>query len=1694
MKVRTKIRRSIKAISPVISVLLMIAIAVAAAIIAYAWIMGYLGGTQTKAQKAIQIQSIAANKNPGNPDDKWLIVYVQNVGIGAVKFDPDACVYVKDVLKTCTVDDADLTVVEGQTVKMLVDYTVVFDERIKIKVVTLDGMFTEFTGTIKGEAAGGPTPPPTYQVTFATSGGGGGSSTTPSGTQTYSAGASVAITAMPGSGYQFVSWSAAPGITFDSATSASTNAHINGAGTITATFSAAPPANVPPTAAFTFSPLNPVTGQIVQFTDGSSDSDGSVVAWAWTFGDGGTSLARNPTHVYTSVGPFTVGLTVTDNDGATDHVDHSVPVGSPIQYALTMYTVGQGTVNPGNGTYSSGVIVNIEAINAPGWTFTGWSVPPGGTANTTITMDGPKTVTATFTQDQYSVTLTTVGSGSASKTPDQPTYTYGAIVNLLATETTPGWTFSGWSSSTPNIVIANPSLASTTATINGAGTITVTFTQNQYTITFAHTGLDSTATGTVVTVNGSAKTFNDLSFILPVNFGDVVTYSYETTISGGSGKQFVSTGVTGPVSPITVSGSITVTGNYKTQFYLTMSANFGTTSPVSGWYDAGSVVNIEAYSPSVVAGEQYVWNGWTGTGTISYTGMTNQTSVTMNSAITETASWTHQYQLTMVTNFGTTIPAVGSTWYNAGATVTISATAPSAGAGERYVWNGWTGTGTGSYTGTDNPAINAVTMNGPITETASWTLQYQVTFAASPIAGGSTTPSTPTWYNAGSSGNAISASNNPGYTFSSWSADPPSSITFAGPSASTTITVNGAGTITATFTQNQYLVSFRQNGAGAAPTVDYQIDSGSVVTQAVPFDVPVYHGSQISYTYQATVSGGSGTQYVLTSVDLPSPQTVTSPLTITGNYKTQYYLTVSSAYGTPGGAGWYDSGATAYATVTPLTVAGPAGTQYVFTQWSGDASGTTSPSDSITMNGPKTATANWKTQYYLTVSSAYDSSTGQGWYDSGATAGSSVSSPVSGGDGIQYVATGYTGTGSAPTGSGTSVSFTITAPSSITWNWQTQYRLTMATNFGSTSPAVGTSWVNAGSPVTIYAVMTNGTNERYLWAGWTGTGTGSYTGMGNNSALVTMNAPITETASWTHQYQVSFAISPVGAGSTTPSTSTWYDAGSSGNPISATANPSYVFASWSANPPSSITFAAPLSSSTTMTVNGAGTVTANFNGPKLVFIPATGQSLAVGTVSSSIRVQRQDANGNPVTSGGAITVNLATTSNGGGFYDTAGLSNIITSIQIANGQSSSVSFYYVDYAHGSPTLTGSYAGLSSATTTFTITGMNEPVYSTSLNPTSVPLGSPVTFTYRITLLNTTEVDGSYANITIPGFTGISVSSVTMNGVSGRWSSAVQGNVITLTSNSLSYDLEVAGDYVQVVFTATPQSTGTYTFTSSVWGHLSDSGGQSHTLGPGTSTGDPSVTVYTVGPLDHFTFNTISTPQTAGTAFSITITAKDASGNTVTSYTGTNTLTVSSGTISPTSTTAFTAGVWTGQVTLFTSGSGITIGTSGATKTGTSNGITVNTGSGAFGNTHQGSGTNTLENTIRGSLFTSPAYSTTAQSITAYIQVSSTHTVKAAIYTSTGTLIASTQEVSVTTSNDGWVTFNFASGSKPTLTASTDYILVVWSNSVYGSADLYGDGSSGQSRYVDQPYGNWPSSVTFTASTTNWSIYCTYSIP
>ena len=91
---------------------------------------------------------------------------------------------------------------------------------------------------------------------------------------------------------------------------------------------AAAPTNPPPTAAFTFSPASPQTGQEVTFTDASTDN-GSIASRAWdtdndgSYDDGTATTAKR---TFTSAGTFTVGLQAVDNLGAAATTTRQVTV------------------------------------------------------------------------------------------------------------------------------------------------------------------------------------------------------------------------------------------------------------------------------------------------------------------------------------------------------------------------------------------------------------------------------------------------------------------------------------------------------------------------------------------------------------------------------------------------------------------------------------------------------------------------------------------------------------------------------------------------------------------------------------------------------------------------------------------------------------------------------------------------------------------------------------------------------------------------------------------------------------------------------------------------------------------------------------------------------------------------------------------------------------------------------------------------------------------------------------------------------------------------------------------------------------------------------------------------------------------------------------------------------------------------
>ena len=126
--------------------------------------------------------------------------------------------------------------------------------------------------------------------------------------------------------------------------------------------------NVPPTASFTVTPVQPNTGQRVTFRSTSTDPDGTIAAVSWdvdgngTFGDSTAATAKT---TFASPGPHTVRLRVTDNDGAVSAVASTVVnVNAPPAVGFTFTPV-----NPLPGT---GITFTSTSTDIDG-TITAWS-------------------------------------------------------------------------------------------------------------------------------------------------------------------------------------------------------------------------------------------------------------------------------------------------------------------------------------------------------------------------------------------------------------------------------------------------------------------------------------------------------------------------------------------------------------------------------------------------------------------------------------------------------------------------------------------------------------------------------------------------------------------------------------------------------------------------------------------------------------------------------------------------------------------------------------------------------------------------------------------------------------------------------------------------------------------------------------------------------------------------------------------------------------------------------------------------------------------------------------------------------------------------------------------------------------------------------------------------------------------------
>jgi hypothetical protein len=312
------------------------------------------------------------------------------------------------------------------------------------------------------------------------------------------------------------------------------------------------------------------------------------------------------------------------------HVDASfgdvtvVPVGYTT--SLTITTVGSGTVavEPDQSEYAYGQVVTLTAIPDTGWTFSDWSGDLVGSDNPAVlAVTEDEVVTATFTQDEYTLAVHTVGSGSVITQPVKPVYHYGDVITFTAVPVT-GWTFVAWSG---DLTGAD---ATATRTITGDTTVTATFIPDEYPLR-----VDTVGNGSVTTDPHQAG----------YHYGDVVTL----TATADSGWAFAgwSGDLSGSANPetITITGDTDVTATFSRDEYTLMANVAGngrvTVDPDQVTYHYGDMVTLTA-----IADPEWTFIGWSG----DLWGTDNPYAITITGNTTTTATFAYcQIFLPLVT-------------------------------------------------------------------------------------------------------------------------------------------------------------------------------------------------------------------------------------------------------------------------------------------------------------------------------------------------------------------------------------------------------------------------------------------------------------------------------------------------------------------------------------------------------------------------------------------------------------------------------------------------------------------------------------------------------------------------------------------------------------------------------------------------------------------------------------------------------------------------------------------------------------------------------------------------------------------------------------------------------------------------------------------------------------------------------------
>ena len=468
-------------------------------------------------------------------------------------------------------------------------------------------------------------------------------------------------------------------------------------------------------------------------------------------------------------------------------------------YTITASVVGTGGTisSPGANSVTQGQSITFTITASAGYSIADVTVDGASQgAISSYTFDNVQadhTIVASFSGVTNTITAT-AGTGGAISPSGSVSVNYGADQEFTITPQN-GYHIA-------DVLVDEVSVGAvptyTFTSVTSGHSISATFASTEHKVSFAQTGSGSTVTVSYQ-IDGGATQTGDAPFDVMVAEGHTITYAYPATI-GTTGTRYVLSNNPGTSQTISTS-DISVSGTYNTQYYVTfeVSPSSSGTTTASGWFDAGVSGQAISASPS----GSYTFSAWSATsGSVTFASSTSaSTTMTVNAPSTVRATFaagTVQVTFSYTTSGGGNGGAPTVTYIQNGVTKSVTLTSsktvtadvgssysystllPNSGTTEQ--WQTTTATGTITTTGTINPTYNH---------------QYYVTLKVSRT-GNTVTPSS-NWFNAGSSISISASAGSGGHTFWYWTAGG-ASITFGNQwSSSTTATINGAGTITATY-------------------------------------------------------------------------------------------------------------------------------------------------------------------------------------------------------------------------------------------------------------------------------------------------------------------------------------------------------------------------------------------------------------------------------------------------------------------------------------------------------------------------------------------------------------------------------------------------------------------------------------------------------------------------------------------------------------------------------------------------------------------------------------------------------------------------------------------------------------------------------------------------------------------------------